>query len=151
MLRDYPKILRTFTLLLETGMTVKNAWIKIIQNYEKHRQNTRERRAYMEMCETYHRMQSGVAEATAYEQFGNQCGLIPYRKFGVLLSQNLRKGSKGLAGLLLMESIQATEEKKNKMKQKAEVAGTKLLLPMFAMLGVVLIMVIAPAFMTMQL
>lgn len=151
MLQDYPKILSTFTLLLETGMTVKNAWIKIIQNYEKHRQNTGERRAYMEMCETYHRMQSGVAEATAYEQFGNQCGLIPYRKFGVLLSQNLRKGSKGLAGLLLMESIQATEEKKNNMKQKAEVAGTKLLLPMFAMLGVVLIMVIAPAFMTMQL
>lgn len=151
MLQDYPKIISTFTLLLETGMTVKSAWTKIIQNYEKHKEETGERKAYAEMCETYYRMQSGVAEATAYEQFGNRCGLVPYRKFGVLLSQNLRKGSKGLAELLLMESIQATEEKKSKMKQRAEAAGTKLLLPMFAMLGVVLIMVIAPAFMTMQL
>jgi len=151
MLQDYPKIVGAFTLLLETGMTVRNAWTKIVQTYEKHREETGERKAYAEMSETYYRMQSGVAEAIAYEQFGDRCGLVQYRKFGALLSQNLRKGSKGLAGLLLMESIQSTEEKKNRMKQKAEESGTKLLIPMFVMLGVVLIMVVVPAFMKMQI
>ncbi len=151
MLHDYPGIISTFTLLLETGMTVKNVWAKMVQNYERHKTQMGERVAYTQMCETYYAMQSGVPEVTAYEQFGVRCGLVQYRKFGALLSQNLRKGSKGLATLLLMESIQATEERKSRMKQKAEEAGTKLLIPMFAMLGVVLIMVVVPAFMSMQI
>lgn len=151
LLCDYPKIIGTFTLLLETGMTVKNAWKKMVQNYEEQKGQTGGLAAYREMSEAYHAMQSGVSQAQAYEQFGNRCGLAQYRKFSTLLSQNLRKGSKGLAELLTMESIQATEEQKSRMKQKAEEAGTKLLIPMFAMLAVVLIMVVVPAFMTIQI
>lgn len=149
--QDFPKLIGTFTLLLETGMTVKNVWKRMVQNYEEQKRQTGPRVAYEEMRETYYAMQSGVSETQAYEQFGNRCGLSPYRKFGALLSRNLRKGSKGLAGLLIMESIQATEEQKSRMKQKAEEAGTKLLIPMFAMLGVVLMMVVIPAFTTMQI
>ena len=132
-------------------MTVKNAWTKMVQNYERNKSKTGERIAYAEMCETYHAMQSGVPEAEAYEQFGSRCRVAPYRKLGALLSQNLRKGTKGLMTILLMESIQANEERKSRMKQKAEEAGTKLLIPMFAMLGVVLIMIMIPAFMSMQI
>ena len=67
------------------------------------------------------------------------------------LSQNLRKGTKGLSELLKLESIQAFEERKARAKRLGEEAGTKLLLPMFLMLAVVLIIVIVPAFLTMQI
>ena len=53
--------------------------------------------------------------------------------------------------LLKLESIQAFEERKARAKRLGEEAGTKLLLPMFLMLAVVLIIVIVPAFLTMQI
>lgn len=53
------------------------------------------------------------------------------------MSQNLRKGTKGLSELLKLESIQAFEERKARAKRLGEEAGTKLLLPMFLMLVVV--------------
>ena len=86
-----------------------------------------------------------------YENFGRRCDLQIYIRLGALLSQNLRKGTKGLSELLKLESIQAFEERKARAKRLGEEAGTKLLLPMFLMLVVVLIIVIVPAFLTMQI
>jgi hypothetical protein len=62
----------------------------------------------------------------------------------------LRKGTKGLTGLLNIEAIQAYEERKIRAKRLGEEAGTKLLLPMFLMLTVVLVIVIMPAFLAIQ-
>ena len=53
--------------------------------------------------------------------------------------------------MLKTEAIQAQEERKAHAKRAGEEAGTKLLLPMFLMLAVVLIIVIVPAFLTMQI
>ena len=103
-----------------------------------------------EMRQTCHEMDSGVTEAEGYENFGRRCDLQIYVRLGALLSQNLRKGTKGLSELLKLESIQAFEERKARAKRLEE-AGTKLLLPMFLMLAVVLIIVIVPAFLTMQI
>lgn len=151
MLRDYPDIISKFTLLLSTGMTVKNVWTKIVKGYEEQKEQTGKRAAYEEMCTTYREMQSGVSESEAYEHFGNRCGVVTYMKFGALLSQNLRKGSKGLTELLKMESIQAFENRKSIAKQKGEEASTKLLVPMVGMLAVVMIIVIIPAFLSIQM
>ena len=103
------------------------------------------------MRHTCHEMDSGVTEAEGYENFGRRCDLQIYIRLGALLSQNLRKGTKGLSELLKLESIQAFEERKARAKRLGEEAGTKLLLPMFLMLAVVLIIVIVPAFLTMQI
>ena len=56
-------------------------------------------------------------------------------RFGALLSQNLRKGTKGLNDLLRLEAIQSFEERKARARRLGEEAGTKLLLPMFLMLA----------------
>lgn len=78
--------------------------------------------------------------------FGRRCETQEYIRLGALLSQNLRKGGKGLGQLLKTEAIQAQEERKAHAKRAGEEAGTKLLLPMFLMLAVVLVIVIVPAF-----
>lgn len=145
----YPAMLSKITMLLSTGTTLKNAWEKVVQNYEK--QHIETNRAYEEMKITLHEMQGGVPESEAYERFGRRCNITPYIKFGALLSQNLRKGSKGLCDLLRMEALQSFENRKSRARQKGEEAGTKLLMPMMGMLAVVLIMVMIPAFLTMQL
>ena len=151
MVKDYPDIINKFTLLLSTGMTAKNVWSKIVQSYEEQKGKTGERAAYEEMCITYREMQSGISEAEAYERFGKRCGIALYMKFGAMLSQNLRKGNKGLTELLRLEAIQAFENRKSTAKQMGEEASTKLLLPMFGMLAVVMVMVIVPAFLSIQL
>lgn len=148
---DYPNILSKFTLLLETGLTLKAAWKKIVEIYEAEKKECGKRQAYEEMCITYHEMNGGVAESEAYERFGKRCGVVNYMKLGALLSQNLRKGSKGLASLLNTEAMQAFEIRKNEARRRGEEASTKLLVPMMAMLSVVMIIIIVPAFLTIQL
>ena len=68
-----------------------------------------------------------------------------------MLTQNLRKGSKGLSELLRAEADQAFEERKAAAKKRGEEAGTKLLVPMFMMLSTVLLIVIVPAFLSIQM
>ena len=151
LLREYPGMISKFTMLLGTGTTVKNAWEKIVQNYELQREQIGKQTVYEEMLLTYREMQGGVSEAEAYEKFGKRCGVALYVKFGAMLAQNLRKGSKGISDLLQMEAIQSFENRKSAAKQKGEEAGTKLLMPMLGMLLVVLVMVMVPAFLSMQL
>lgn len=151
MITDYPEIINKFTLLLSTGMTVKNVWKKIINSYEEQKGMLGSRAAYEEMGYAYHEMQGGIPEAEVYERFGNRCGISVYMKFGAMLAQNMKKGTKGMTDLLRAEFMQAFENRKSRAKRLGEEAGTKLLIPMFGMLAVVLIIVVVPAFLSMQL
>lgn len=151
LLRDYPGMISKFTMLLVTGTTVKNAWEKMVFNYEQQKEHTGEQALYEEMKSTLYEMQSGISEAEAYERFGKRCELTTYVKFGMLLSQNLRKGSQGLSQILRMEALQSFENRKSRARQLGEEAGAKLLMPMMGMLAVVLIMIMVPAFLTMSL
>lgn len=148
--RDYPGMISKFTMLLQTGVTVKQAWEKIVEHYERQRDELGVHVVYEEMGKTLREIQSGVAEAESYERFGKRCGVTVYLKFGALLSQNLRKGSRGISELLRMEAIQSFEDRKSTAKRLGEEAGTKLLLPMLGMLAVVFIMVMVPAFLSLQ-
>ena len=144
LVRSYPAVVSKLNMLLGTGMTIRNAWEKIVLSCEG------KGIVYEEMGIALNEMRSGISEGEAYERFGKRCGLTTYMKLGALLSQNLRKGSKGIADLLKVESIQAFENRKSIAKQRGEEAGTKLLMPMMGMLAVVLIMVMVPAFLTMN-
>lgn len=151
LLRDYPGLISKFTMLISTGATVKNAWEKIVQNYEIQKMQLGSHVVYEEMKVAMIEMQGGVPEAEVYERFGKRCGLTVYIKFGALLSQNLRKGSKGISEILRVEAIQSFENRKSMAKRQGEEAGAKLLIPMMGMLAVVFIMIMVPAFLTMQL
>ena len=144
LVRAYPAMVSKLNMLLGTGMTIRNAWGKIVQSCEGGGI------VYEEMSIALNEIRSGIPEGEAYERFGKRCGLTTYMKLGALLSQNLRKGSKGISDLLKVEAIQAFENRKSLAKQRGEEAGTKLLMPMMGMLAVVLIMVMVPAFLTMN-
>lgn len=66
-------------------------------------------------------------------------------KFGSLLSQNLKKGSRGLVELLEQEAENGMEERKSLARKLGEEAGTKLLLPMLLMLILVIVILMVPA------
>ncbi len=148
LLLDYPGLISQFTLLLSAGMTITGAWKKMLEQYENHKKagNKRQRYLYEEMTITWREIQNGVSEVDAIGRFGTRIRLPPYLKFSTLLSQNLRKGSRGLISLLKVEEKLAYEDRKEMAKQLGEEAGTRLLIPMFMMFGIVLAVVLIPAF-----
>lgn len=149
MMADYPDLVNKFTLLLGAGMTVGGAWEKIACEYleKKDKGKIKTRYAYEEWCMAWYEMQNGITEVNALEHFGKRIQLLPYLKFSSLLSQNLMKGSKGLLELLEYEALDAFEERKQMTKRLAEEASTKLLAPMMAMLGLVMVIIMVPAMM----
>ena len=138
-------------MLLGTGMTVRAAWEKIVQEYEMQKERMGIQLVYEEMSNTVREINGGISEVEAYERFGKRCELTDYLKFSAMLSQNLRKGSRGISELLRVEAIQSFENRKSLAKKLGEEAGTKLMIPMMGMLAVVMIMVMVPAFLAMKL
>lgn len=148
---DYPQIINKFNLYISAGMTVRKAWFMIAREYENRKKKGEERKAYEEMIYTMHRISGGASEGESYEQFGMRCGTAEYRKFGSLLSQNLKKGSSCLTSLLSREAAEAFEERRNRARKAGEEAGTKLMIPMFLMLIIVFAIVIIPAFFSIRI
>lgn len=147
---EYPDMVSKLTLLLGAGMTLLTAWRRIATDYsDKRKKNTCEKMpVYEEMVITCREIESGIGEAKAYIRFGERCGLRRYRKFSSLIVQNLKKGSMGLNNLLSAEAEDAFEERKSLAKKLGEEAGTKLLLPMMLMLGLVIMVIMIPAIMS---
>lgn len=153
MLVDYPEIINKFTLLVNAGMTIKQAWYKIAEDYSSKQEQRQGKKhyAYEEMLRTVHELRLGLTESIAYEQYGRRIGLYPYIKFGSLLSQNLKKGNKGFTEILMKEARDAFEERKEVAKRLGEEAGTKLLMPMMIMLILVFLVILIPAFWSFQI
>ncbi|MGN0351623.1 MAG: type II secretion system F family protein [Roseburia sp.] len=150
---EYPELVNKLALLLGAGMTLNHAWNRIATSYGKERKKNGKLKkpAYEEMLIACREMQSGVGEKTAYVHFGERCGIRRYRKLASLLTQNTKKGTCGLTHLLEQESEDAFEERKNSAKKYAEEAGTKLLLPMILMLGIVIVIIMVPAALSFQM
>lgn len=153
LMMQYPDMVSKLTLLLGAGMTLYGAWKRIAANYEKKRKNNTvfAQAVYEEMLLTCREIESGMGEVRAYERFGERCGLRRYRKFSNLISQNLKKGTKGLSVLLEEEAENAFEERKSEARKYGEEAGTKLLLPMMLMFGIVVFIIIIPAIISFQI
>lgn len=161
LLFDYAEIVSKLMVFIGAGMTVRNAWERMVLDYEKGgqsetgeyrgkaRKGKKPRAAYEEMRYTYYQIKNGVSESKAYQDFGRRCRLQPYLKLSSLLEQNRRTGTKDLRKILQIELADAFEVRKNLARRMGEEAGTKLLLPLFLMLGIVMVMIMVPAMMTM--
>ncbi|MCD8249613.1 MAG: hypothetical protein LUC60_07140 [Lachnospiraceae bacterium] len=143
----YPDIVSRLGLYMGAGLSMRNARERSVESYE---QSGAGNDAYEEMRVTLREMRSGVAESAAYERFGMRCRLPSYLKLGTLLSQNLRKGTRNLSGLLQEESREAFENRKAYAKKLGEECESKLLLPMLLMLLTVLIMIMYPEVVSFQ-
>lgn len=150
LLLDYPELVNKVMLLLSAGLTVRGCFERISREYRSRMGKGGERRyVYEEVCVSLQEMEHGVSEHEALESFGKRCRMLPYLRFSSMLNQNIQKGSEGLLERLEVEAAEAFEKRKEHVKVMGETAGTKLLLPMVLMLGVVMAIIIVPAFMAM--
>ncbi|WP_024348097.1 immunoglobulin-like domain-containing protein [Lacrimispora indolis] len=148
LLFDYSEVVSKLVVYIGAGLTVRASWERIVAGYkEAVKQGKRSARpAYEEMMKTAMQLGSGLSEGRAYGEFGRRCGLQAYIKLSALLEQSQKNGSRQLRPALELEMASAFEQRKNLAKKLGEEAGTKLLLPLFMMLGVVMVMIVVPAF-----
>ena len=146
---DYPQIVSKLVLFLGAGMSVRNAFARLGRSYLEERAKGGEKHyVYEEILLVCREMDSGISESAALAHFGRRCGTRQYTKLCSLLVQNLTKGNSALLNVLQEEADLAFDERKSLARQMGEEAGTRLLLPMILMLGVTLVIIMIPAYMS---
>ncbi|MCR5452828.1 MAG: hypothetical protein K6F00_09395, partial [Lachnospiraceae bacterium] len=150
---DYPDILSKLSLYIGAGFSVKKSFENIAAIYNKDILEKRRTRTagYEGICELVRRIEDGAGEMEAYRYFAVKMDHKDYRKLVLLLTQNIKKGSRDLIDRLNEEETNAFEERKARAKIAGEEASTKLLLPMMGLLGVVMLVLIVPALMNMNI
>lgn len=145
----YPDVLNQLLLLLEAGMTTRQAWHRIAEQYkEKQKKHlVEESEVYSAILQMDRRLMEGENERFAYEGFARQMDTMCYRRLVRLLVNNLEKGTKDICHQLNIEAKQAYEQKLVLAKKLGEEASTKMLIPLMLMMVLVMVIVMAPAIM----
>lgn len=142
---DYPGFVSKLRLYMSAGLTIKNAFYRIMKDYENP-QKQKKRYLYEEMRISCYQLENGVMEEQVYREFGKRCGETRYRRLSFLLAVHLKRGNGQLLTLLAEEADGAQEDRRNMAKKAGEEAGTRLLFPMMLMLVVVMFLVLLPAY-----
>ena len=141
LLADLPQVLSKLTLLVNSGMTLREAWKKVAYGGD--------RVLYQEMQTTVNDMQNGLSEKESYRNFADRCAIKQVRRFASTMIQNMTKGPAEISYFLKDMSDEMWEEKKHLVKQKGEAANSKLLIPTAMIFIGILVMIMVPVFLTM--
>lgn len=146
LLADYSGFVSKLQLYLSAGLTVKNAFIRIRNDYDKKKSSKSKNYLYEEMKRSCYQLENGMMEEKVYQEFGRRCEEKRYKKLAFLLSVHLKQGNSQLLKLLEEEADSALEDRRQFAKRAGEEAGTKLLFPMMLMMLVVMALILLPAY-----
>lgn len=135
-LADFPQVLSKMTLLVNSGMLLRDAWNLVAGQSDAV--------LFQEMQLTAAQLNNGVSEAAAYREFGERCGIKEIRKFSSMVIQGLEKGAAELTMFLKDMADELWLEKRNMVKQQGEKANAKLLMPTVIIFIGILFMIMAP-------
>lgn len=146
---QYPEIVNQLLILMEAGMTTRQAWHRIAYQYSEKRKKAliEDSEVYAAIVQMDRKLADGENERSAYESLVTQMDSMCYRRLMRLLINNLQKGNKDICQQLGIEAKQAYEQRILLAKKLGEEASTKMLIPMMLMMLVVMAIIMAPAMM----
>lgn len=133
-LEEFPNMVMKLALMITSGMILREAWLEVTKGTQGELNDLMET-----SCEL---MRNGKSDAEAIYMFGISSGSKEIRKFANTLIQGMEKGNAQLAAVLLQQSSELWELRRQHLLQKGETAATKLVVPttlMFA--GLILVIV----------
>lgn len=144
---QYPDVVNQLSILLEAGMTTRQAWQRMAKQYTEKRQRNlvEENLVYEAITHMSHRLAEGENEKIAYEKFLGEIDVMCYHRLFRTLIGNLEKGTSSICNYLEEESRRAYEQRIFLAKKIGEEASTKMLFPLMIMMILVMAMVVAPA------
>ena len=136
---DFPEFLSKLTLLINAGLTVENAWERIVIGRNK------ETILYYEMRKTYLDIKGNKGLEQSLKALTRRAKVQEITKFSSVILQGINRGSSEMVNALNKLAIECWAGRKSMARQKGEEASTKLLFPMILMLIAVFIVVLTPA------
>ncbi len=135
-LAQFPNVVSTIALLVNSGMILRDAWEQVAYSDNK------DINVQMQLvCDD---MKNGMGEKEAYYAFATRCSCAEIRKFVSFLLQGMEKGSADLAHVLVNQSEELWNVKRENALKSGELASTKLLIPIIIIFVGILIMVMGP-------
>lgn len=152
MMKDYPEIVSKILLFYGAGLSIKMTFEEIVKEYEIEKKKDAKifKYAYEEMIITLNKMKTGIPDKMAINEYGKRCGLHSYVKLANIIEQNLKRGTREITYALKEELSNVMNDRKNNGMKEGNEISTKLLGPMLMMLMVTIVIVIVPAFMSMN-
>lgn len=141
---EFPDFVNTLILLVNAGMTIPEAWEKIVSESKKTTP------LYCELRYCLAEIGAGKSEAVAYEEFGRRCKVKEIVKFVSVIILNLRKGGTEVVSALKLQSTECWEMRKATAKRVGEKASSKLMLPMGIMLVGIMLITVLPAILSLM-
>lgn len=142
--RSYMEFVTKLSLLLAAGISLRQAFIRLSEEYEARYGSEHVLAAELKVARQ--ELDNGHSEAEVYEAFGRRIGVLAYRRMASLLEQNVSRGVQGMRNLLLQEAKEVMAQDKANIRVRGEQAGTKLLFPMMGLLFLVFAILLVPAF-----
>lgn len=151
-LRDFPDVILNLTLLLQAGISFRSAFTRIAQTYGMNLdQLDQSRPFYAGLVLAIREMDNGVAISEALRNLAHNTNIREVRRMTHLIINAMSLGDDALCESLLNLSKEAWELKAYQIKKHGEEASTKMLLPLALSLVTIMIIVLAPAFISMNL
>lgn len=142
---DLPDFANKLLILSGAGLSIKAAIVKISKEMEK------DTPFYQELKRAVFMMENGSTTEQAMDFLCDRCNTAEVRRLASVLLQNMHSGGVEVLRALKEISAELWTNRRAMAKQIAEAAGTKLLFPMMLTLLAVIIIVAAPAVMSLSL
>ncbi len=145
---EYVSFVSSLSLYISAGLNLQTAMKYCAQDYIKRKEQGHHLRDALQEFEKD--IQNGYSFTSAMERFADSTDDAEYRKLAGILSQGMLNGAQGLSVLLEKEVDNIREEKRRQSKVAGEQISTALIAPMMLQLGIVIALIMIPAFTNMQ-
>ena len=136
--RDFPDFISKLILLVNAGLTVRQAIERIVAEAPINAP------LYKELNEVINDIRAGSSENEAYSDFAERCKLKQITNFVSILQQNIRLGGNQMLFELRRMGTECWEMRKNTARQLGETASSKLMIPLVIMFLAVVLICVAP-------
>ena len=145
---EYISFVESLSMYISSGLTLQAAMHNCMQDYVKRKSRGHLLRAALE--EFQRDIENGCSFLEAMDFFAHKADNAEYRHLTGMLGQGMLNGSQGLSKALEQEVEKAREEKRRQSKIKGEQVSTALIGPMMLQLGIIIALIMIPAFTNMQ-
>ena len=140
---EYPDFAVKYALLNEAGLTHRQIVDRLGSEFEKKKKSNP---IYEEIHKVSIDVKGGLPLTDALESMSKNCGVREITYFVGLINRNIKKGGREVSVELRKAANESSSEKREKIRRKAETAGTRLLIPMVLLLIIVFALIMIPAF-----
>jgi hypothetical protein len=142
--KEYVAFVESLSLYISAGINLQQALQFCTRDYVKRK--TADNVLRTALIEYQKDIKNGIGFWEAIQRLVTTADDLEYRKLAGLLNQGMLNGAQGLAVILEKEVMKVREEKRRQSKVGGERISTALLAPMMLQLGVVIALIMIPAF-----